>query len=70
MYIAYKDGEREQSIVEHLSGTASLSEKFAASFGKDDWGYCCGMLHDIGKYGFRYCQRKKNRNFKKLHFRG
>ncbi len=50
MYIAHKDGEREQSIVEHLSGTASLSEKFAASFGKDDWGYCCGMLHDIGKY--------------------
>lgn len=50
MYIAHKDGEREQSIVEHLNGTASLSGKFAAGFGKDDWGYCCGMLHDIGKY--------------------
>lgn len=49
-YIAHKDGEREQTMKDHLSGTAQLSGKFAARFGKEDWGYCCGMLHDIGKY--------------------
>lgn len=34
----------------HLEGTAKLSGEFAGKFGKEDWGYCNGMLHDIGKY--------------------
>lgn len=54
MYIAHKDGEREQSVVEHLRGTAKLAGEFAAAFGKEDWGYCCGMLHDIGKYSEKF----------------
>ena len=49
-YLAHIDGDREQSVKEHLQGTAELAEKFAAKFRKADWGYCCGMLHDIGKY--------------------
>lgn len=49
-YIAHKDGDREQTILEHLTGTANLAGAFADRFGKRDWGYCCGMLHDIGKY--------------------
>ena len=49
-YLAHIDGEREQSAKDHLQGTADLAEEFAAKFGKADWGYCCGMLHDIGKY--------------------
>ena len=31
-YIAHKDGEREQTIKEHLIGTAELAEQFAAKF--------------------------------------
>lgn len=56
-YIAHKDGEREQSIKEHLEGTAERAGEFAEKFGKKEWGYCCGMLHDIGKYSEEF-QRK------------
>lgn len=49
-YIAHMNNQGVQTIKEHLIGTAELSGEFAAKFGKQDWGYCCGMLHDIGKY--------------------
>lgn len=49
-YIAHKDNYREQSVKEHLYGTADKAAEFADKFGKADWGYCCGLLHDIGKY--------------------
>ena len=28
-------------------GTAERAGEFAEKFGKREWGYCCGMLHDI-----------------------
>lgn len=56
-YIAHKDGEREQTVKEHLEGTARLAGEFASKFGKEEWGYCCGMLHDLGKYSKEF-QRK------------
>ena len=43
-YIAHKDGERIQTVKEHLYGTAELAGFFAERFGKKEWGYCCGML--------------------------
>ena len=49
-YIAHIDGNREQLLKDHLQGTARLAEKFAEKFGNADWGFFCGMLHDIGKY--------------------
>lgn len=60
-YIAHKDGEREQSIKEHLEGTAERAGEFAEKFGKREWGYCCGMLHDIGKYSKEF-QKKIQEN--------
>lgn len=33
-YLAHIDGDREQSVKEHLQGTAELAEKFAANSGK------------------------------------
>ena len=56
-YIAHCDGEREQSILEHLQGTAEKAKDFAEVFEKGDWGYCCGMLHDIGKYSDKFQRR-------------
>lgn len=53
-YIAHLDGEREQTVKEHLEGTARLSGEFAKKFGKEEWGYCCGYLHDIGKYSIEF----------------
>lgn len=49
-YYAHIQEDRKQSVKDHLTGTAELAGRFAAKFGKCDWGYCCGMLHDIGKY--------------------
>ena len=60
-YIAHKDGARVQSVKEHLEGTAERAGDFAEKFGKREWGYCCGMLHDIGKYSKEF-QRKIQEN--------
>lgn len=59
-YIAHKDGERVQTVKEHLEGTAERAGNFAEKFGKREWGYCCGMLHDIGKYSKEF-QKKYRR---------
>lgn len=58
-YLAHKNTEdgREQSILEHLRGTAALSAGFAAAFGAGDEGLRCGMLHDIGKYSAAFQRR-------------
>lgn len=53
-YIAHKNLEEEQTLKEHLLGTAKLAGGFAAKFSKEEWGYCCGMLHDIGKYSMEF----------------
>ena len=54
-YLAHIDKERIdkkrlQTLEQHSYGTAVLAGRFADDFGKQDWGYCCGMIHDIGKY--------------------
>ncbi len=51
-YLAHLDENRirKQTVKDHLYGTAELAGKFAERFGKKEWGYCCGLLHDIGKY--------------------
>lgn len=53
-YVAHLKEEREQTVKEHLEGTAKLSGEFAKKFGKEEWGYCCGHLHDIGKYSVEF----------------
>ena len=58
-HIAHKDGEREQTLKDHLTETAQLSGKFASKFGKEEWGYCCGVLHDIGKYSKEFQKKIK-----------
>lgn len=56
-YLGHTCGDRVQTVKEHLEGTAMLSGEFASRFGKRDWGYCCGLLHDIGS--IRQHSRKK-----------
>lgn len=65
-YIAHKEGDRIQTIKEHLEGTASLAQSFAEKFGKGEWGYCCGMLHDIGKYSEEFQQKISNDTDKRV----
>ena len=59
-YWAHINGERKQSVKEHLYGTAVLARDFAGRFGKGEWGYCCGMLHDIGKYSLAFQDKITN----------
>lgn len=61
-YIAHLDGERIQTVKEHLEGTANLAGKFAGKFGKQEWGYCSGLLHDIGKYSIDFQKRILGQN--------
>lgn len=65
-YLAHIDGERKQLLKEHLSETALLAGKFANQFGKSDWGYCCGMLHDIGKYSIGFQERIRGNSNKRV----
>lgn len=44
------DGQRTQSIQEHLRNTAKLAADFAQPFGGESQAYLAGLLHDIGKY--------------------
>ena len=51
------DGNRVQTIREHLEGTAELAAEFARPFGGESQGYLTGLLHDIGKFSDGFQQR-------------
>lgn len=55
-------GHREQSILEHLTGTAAMSASFSRAFSAENLGYLCGILHDIGKYSEKFQLRIKGSN--------
>lgn len=59
MYIAHKteDG-REQSVKDHLLGTAKLAEEFSLPDFKPLC-YSAGLFHDLGKYGAGFQKRIK-----------
>ena len=48
-----------RTVKEHLYGTAELAGFFAERFGKKEWGYCCGMLHDLGKVRLNFYMNEK-----------
>ena len=53
----------EQALFEHLRNTAELAGKFADCFHCRDWGYACGLMHDIGKYSAEFQRRIRGENF-------
>ena len=57
-YLAHiaEDG-REQTVLEHLQGTAELCADFASAFHAEEQGRMVGMMHDIGKYSNGFQQR-------------
>lgn len=57
-YLAHiNDKGEEQLLKTHLKDSAELCGKFAEKFGAYEWGYCCGYLHDIGKYSMKFQRR-------------
>ena len=65
-YIAHLNEGRIQTMKDHLCGTAELAGRFAGRFGKSDWGYACGMLHDIGKYSLAFQDKIKNNSNRRV----
>lgn len=61
-----EDG-REQSVLEHLTGTAELCARFAAAFGAEEQGRLAGMAHDIGKYSEAFQRRLRGSSEKVDH---
>jgi len=62
-YIARRaEDKREQALSEHLHGTAERAAEFASAFGAREWGYLCGLLHDIGKYSEAFQNRVRGSN--------
>lgn len=58
MYLAHRSEDgREQPLSEHLHHVGQLAGDFAESFGSKDWGFACGILHDIGKYSEEFQKR-------------
>lgn len=47
--IAHKNGDEEQSLIEHSKNVSLLAGRFARSFGNEDWAQFAGMFHDLGK---------------------
>lgn len=64
VYIAHintNDGT-EQSVLQHLQGTAELAEQFAGRFGDEEYARICAWLHDAGKYTDAFQKRIRGVN--------
>ncbi|MDY5219277.1 MAG: CRISPR-associated helicase Cas3' [Eubacteriales bacterium] len=60
VFLAHIAGDgREQTVAEHLEGTARRSAAFAADFGSEDFGRLVGLAHDIGKNTSAFQRRLK-----------
>lgn len=59
-YYAHSSENKEhpwQLISEHLLNTAKIAQKNASKFNSDQFGYICGLLHDLGKYSNEFQQK-------------
>ncbi len=56
-YLAHRADEREQTVQEHLAGTAERCGDFAAAFGAGEQGRLAGLAHDLGKYSDAFQRR-------------
>lgn len=57
-WLAHKtEDDREQTVLEHLTGTAGLCAGFASVFGAEEQGELAGLAHDIGKYSDAFQRR-------------
>lgn len=59
MKVAHKRelDDKEQSIKEHLDGTAKRCQKFGDEFQQGQFAMNCGLLHDLGKYSNEFQER-------------
>lgn len=62
MYIAHRreSDNQDQTLLEHLTATATIAARFAEAFNNEEYAFLCGMLHDLGKYSEKFQNRIKN----------
>src|SRR5690554_489512 len=46
-----------QTMADHLNNTAKLAKNNASAFKAGNFGYICGLLHDLGKYSPSFQQK-------------
>ena len=58
-YLAHvrEEDKAEQPLIDHLLQTAEISSKFAKEFDNEEYGYLCGLIHDLGKYSDAFQRR-------------
>lgn len=59
-YYAHSSENKEkswQTIAEHLGQTAKTAGEYASEFNAGEFGFICGMLHDLGKYSHEFQQK-------------
>lgn len=57
-YLAHiAEDHRQQTVLQHLEGTAERCGRFAAAFGAKELGELTGLAHDIGKYSDAFQRR-------------
>lgn len=64
MKLAHKDGDREQTIIQHLDGTAKRAAEYAIPCMKS-LAKCTAMYHDIGKFAEDFIRRLSG---ERIHF--
>jgi CRISPR-associated helicase Cas3/CRISPR-associated endonuclease Cas3-HD len=60
MYYAHSSENPEkpwQTLKEHLLKTAEKSMEYAVKFNAGDFGYVCGVMHDLGKYSKKFQEK-------------
>jgi len=50
-----------QEVAEHSKNTAKIAGEYAAKFNAEEFGYVCGILHDIGKYSQDFQDKLKGK---------
>lgn len=61
------DDGREQTVLEHLTGTAKLCSAFSSPFCQPEIGALAGLMHDIGKYSAAFQRRIQGSSIKVDH---
>ncbi|HOL10703.1 MAG TPA: CRISPR-associated helicase Cas3' [Bacillota bacterium] len=70
IYYAHSSDNLEkswQTLLEHLCNTAEIAKKFASKFNVSDFGYICGLMHDLGKYSQQFQEKLKGKAIKVDH---
>jgi CRISPR-associated endonuclease/helicase Cas3 len=54
MLYAHTSGKHKEPLDDHLKEVAELTRDFTQKFGAEEFGYCAGLLHDLGKAKIKF----------------